>query len=81
MKIGEQFSGVYENEWTDAFLNLNDIKSDDGACINAVNRIPNTPCLIIGSLTIIQMNASMCKYVLTLKILSKITMASSSLIN
>ena len=34
MKIGEQFSGVYENEWTDAFLNLNDIKSDDGACIN-----------------------------------------------
>jgi hypothetical protein len=27
------------------------------------------------------MNASMCKYVLTLKILSKITMASSSLIN
>ena len=34
MKIGEQFSGVYENEWTDAFLNLNDMKSDDGACIN-----------------------------------------------
>jgi hypothetical protein len=25
---------VHENEWTDAFLNLNDIKSDDGACIN-----------------------------------------------
>jgi hypothetical protein len=25
---------VYENEWTDAFLNLNDMKSDDGACIN-----------------------------------------------
>jgi hypothetical protein len=23
MKIGEQFSGVFENEWTDAFLNLN----------------------------------------------------------
>jgi hypothetical protein len=34
MKIGEQFSGVFENEWTDAFLNLNDMKSDDGACIN-----------------------------------------------
>ena len=34
MEIGEQFSGVYENEWTDAFLNLNDMKSDDGACIN-----------------------------------------------
>ena len=34
MKIGEQFSGVYENEWTDAFLNLQDMKSDDGACIN-----------------------------------------------
>jgi hypothetical protein len=36
MKIGEQFSGVYENEWTDAFLNLHDLKSDvnDGACIN-----------------------------------------------
>jgi hypothetical protein len=34
MKIGEQFSGVYENEWTDAFLNLDDMKSDDGACIN-----------------------------------------------
>ena len=34
MKIGEQFSGVYENEWTDAFLNLNNMKSDDGACIN-----------------------------------------------
>ena len=36
MKIGEQFSGVYENEWTDAFLNLNDMKYDvnDGACIN-----------------------------------------------
>jgi hypothetical protein len=39
----------------------------------------DTPCLIIGSLTI--MNASLCKYVLTLKILSKITMASSSLIH
>ena len=36
MKIGEQFSGVYENEWTDAFINLEDMKSDgnDGACIN-----------------------------------------------
>jgi hypothetical protein len=34
MKIGEQFSGVFENEWTDAFLNLDDMKSDDGACIN-----------------------------------------------
>ena len=36
MKIGEQFSGVYENEWTDTFLDLQDIKSDvnDGACIN-----------------------------------------------
>ena len=33
MKIGEQFSGVYENEWTDAFLSLNDMKSDS-ACIN-----------------------------------------------
>ena len=36
MKIGEQFSGVYENEWTDAFLNLEDMKSDvnESACIN-----------------------------------------------
>ena len=36
MKIGEQFSEMYENEWTDAFLNLLDMKSDvnDGACIN-----------------------------------------------
>jgi hypothetical protein len=37
MKIGEQFSGVFENEWTDAFLNLNDMKSDDGAYINEVS--------------------------------------------
>jgi hypothetical protein len=38
MKIGEQFSGVYENEWTDAFLNLEDMKSDvnESACINEV---------------------------------------------
>jgi hypothetical protein len=38
MKIGKQLSGVYENEWTDAFLNLQDIKSDvnDGACITSM---------------------------------------------
>lgn len=36
IKIGEQFSGVYENEWTDAFLSLQDMKSDgnDGTSIS-----------------------------------------------
>ena len=34
MKIGEQCSEMYENEWTDAFLYLHDMKSDDGACVN-----------------------------------------------
>ncbi|XP_052078824.1 uncharacterized protein LOC127716616 isoform X2 [Mytilus californianus] len=29
MKLGEQFNELYENEWTEAFLDLQDLKTDD----------------------------------------------------
>ncbi|CAG2220968.1 unnamed protein product [Mytilus edulis] len=29
MKLGEQFNELYENEWTEAFLELQDLKTDD----------------------------------------------------
>lgn len=30
MKLGDQFSELYENDWTDAFIELTEIKSEDG---------------------------------------------------
>jgi hypothetical protein len=78
----------------DAFLNLIDLKSDDGACINEEEAIVILLNILRVS-TYLHRDAFICimvrdpiikqgvfgKYVLTLKILSKITMASSSLIH